>query len=382
MIKYVQGNFFDYEADIRVNTVNCVGVMGAGAALQFKKKYPSMYKEYVKECQQGRVQIGKPHVWSENEMFNENNITIISFPTKKHWKNPSEYSFIEAGLEWLRDYLVNNPNRTITLPALGCGHGGLDWSRVKVMIERYLMDSPAQILVFEPYSSTRVDEEQVSEEYLNKENISLILPHDQGYPGKLRGRSADKIYLKGDKSIFHRKLLSIIVDSKADDREKEAVLKCVDVLTKENFVYFLGYNSSFEIDLVKALLEKKSKILISLPYGISKLKIRKDLQPFWNEDLITLVSLDAPNQTWKINQSINALKFRIKLSDAILIANQELKSIRKFENEFSESGSFIFYINYWNDTKDFYNRISARKIGRNRNTYAPNISPILQSLRV
>ena len=94
MITFVEGNFFDFEADIRVNTVNCVGIMGAGVALQFKNKYPRMFEEYARECSLGKVKIGKPHVWNDNEMFSLSP-TIINFPTKDDWKKPSEYEFIE-----------------------------------------------------------------------------------------------------------------------------------------------------------------------------------------------------------------------------------------------------------------------------------------------
>jgi len=378
MIEYVTGDFFDFKADIRVNTVNCVGVMGAGVALQFKNRYPDMFKDYLMACQQNYVQIGKPHVWHENKIFEENPSTIINFPTKKHWKNPSEYSYVEEGLKWLKNFLSDKAQSTITLPALGCGHGGLDWDRVKVLIERYLNECSTKILVFEPHSSTRIDDEDLNEEYLNSQNITRILPNEISYPTKLKGRSAEAIYLKGDKSILNEKLLSIIVNSKASDREKEAVLQCLEVLLRKDIVFFLGYNSSYEIDIVKHLLQKRAKLLISLPYGIAQLKIRKDLEPFWDMNLITLVTLNKPKQTWKINQSINALKFRIKLSNSILISNHEVQTLNKFEKDLIDSESHIFYINYWNETNDFYSRLSAKKIGRDRETYSPNVEPILQ----
>jgi O-acetyl-ADP-ribose deacetylase (regulator of RNase III) len=380
MIEYVNGNFFDHDADIRINTVNCVGVMGAGVALQYKKKYPDMYKEYLSECQQEKVLIGKPHVWRENKMFEDKSITIINFPTKKHWKNPSEYSYVEEGLKWLQQFLSDKDSSTITLPALGCGHGGLDWSRVKPMIEYYLGDLKSKILVFEPYVSIQGDQEQLSEEYLKEIGITQILPHDSNFPNRLKGRSSASLFIKGDQSKLEKKILSIIVDSKPDVREREAVLRCIEVIPEGDFVFLLGFNSSFEIDIAKVLMKKHAKMIIILPIGIAQLKIRKDVQPFWNENNITLISLDPPKQTWKVNQSISALKFRIKMSDAILIANHELGSISKFENELSESRSTIFYINYWEDTKDFYQRLSARKIGRNRQTHSPNIAPIVDVL--
>lgn len=380
MIKYVTGNFFDYDADIRVNTVNCVGVMGAGVALQFKKTFPKMYKEYVKECKLGNVKIGVPHVWQNNEMFSDKNVIIINFPTKDHWRNPSEYEYVEKGLLWLKDFLQEKTNITITVPALGCGHGGLDWQRVKSMINYHLSDLSATILVFEPQSSIQIDEDLISDDILEDENILRIFPHENNYPSKLKGTSASLVYLKGDNYIFDQKILSIIVDSKADNREKAALLKCIEELPVRSFVFGAGFNSSFEIDIVKTLLEKNARVLLFLPYGILRLKIRKDLVPVWNENMITLISSSNPYNEWKINQSIDSLKLRIKISDAILISNHKLNSIQKFERDFTESHNSIFFINYWNDSKEFFNRISARKIGRDRNTHKPNISPILHEL--
>lgn len=145
MIEFVAGDFFDYVADIRVNTVNCVGVMGAGVALLFKDRFPDMFIDYFKACENKEIKPGKPHVWHDNNMFSKT--TIINFPTKIHWENPSEYEFVEKGLVWLKEYLINKEYSTVTLPALGCGHGGLDWNVVKELIIKYLGDVKAKILV-------------------------------------------------------------------------------------------------------------------------------------------------------------------------------------------------------------------------------------------
>ena len=89
MIEFVSGDFFEYDADIRINTVNCVGVMGAGAALQFKNKFPDMFLDYQKACELKQIKPGNPHVWLGQDIFSK--LTIINLPTKDHWKKPSEY---------------------------------------------------------------------------------------------------------------------------------------------------------------------------------------------------------------------------------------------------------------------------------------------------
>ena len=151
MIELAKGDFFDYDADIRVNTVNCVGVMGKGVALQFKARYPRMFKEYLKVCSSGLLRPGEPHVWVENSILER--VIVINFPTKLHWRNPSKYEYIESGLCWLRSYLSDRLGMTVTLPALGCGHGGLDWDIVREMIYKYLGDLEVNILLFNPLSS-------------------------------------------------------------------------------------------------------------------------------------------------------------------------------------------------------------------------------------
>lgn len=380
MLQFVEGDFFDYEADIRVNTVNCVGVMGAGVALLFKNKYPKMYEDYVKECNLGRVKIGKPHVWQDAQMFNKKTPIIINLPTKDHWKKPSEYEFVEKGLTWLKQYLQDKGNVIITLPALGCGHGGLDWDVVKELITNRLDGLQAQILVFAPSSSTKkvIPLETIVE--LNQKDIQKISPNDFSYPKKLKGKSATDIYIKGNVKIFDDKILSIIVDTKANDRERNAVLKCLEILPSKGIVYMLGFNSSFEIDLVKEVLAKKAKVILIIPYGILSLKIRKDLVPFWDASNITVISITEPKQTWKVDQSINALKLRFKLSDAVLIANYNYEILKRFETDLKEINTETFYINYWTDKVEFYNKINARQIGRNKETHLPNMNPILEHL--
>ncbi len=151
MIRYTQGNIFDVPADIRVNTVNCVGVMGAGVALAFKNRYPEMFRKYAKACRSGEVEPGKPHIWEKREL--DEIVTVVNLPTKDHWKQPSEYEYVEKGLRWLRAFLENRGKVRVALPALGCGHGGLDWLLVQKMIERTLGDLVAEIIVFEPSTS-------------------------------------------------------------------------------------------------------------------------------------------------------------------------------------------------------------------------------------
>jgi len=147
MIRFIKGDMFADHYDIRINTVNCVGIMSKGIALEFKKRYPDMFKEYQQKCKDGQIIPGKLYIWKS-----ENGITtIINFPTKRHWRENSHYEDINSGLLNLRSYLWLQKNVSVAIPALGCGLGGLDWAKVSVQIKEKLSDIPnVQITVFEP----------------------------------------------------------------------------------------------------------------------------------------------------------------------------------------------------------------------------------------
>lgn len=152
MITFKTGNLFeDIEyGDAIVNTVNCVGVMGKGIALEFKKRYPDMFKYYQKECSKGNVKIGSMLVYYKED---GNSNIIINFPTKQHWKNPSKYDYIIEGLDELKKTILNYDIKTIRIPALGCTNGGLKFSTIKELIEVCFIDKrlkDVNIIVYEP----------------------------------------------------------------------------------------------------------------------------------------------------------------------------------------------------------------------------------------
>ncbi|WP_394771898.1 macro domain-containing protein [Mucilaginibacter sp.] len=149
MLRFTTGNILDSSAEALVNTVNTVGVMGKGIALQFKQAFPYNYNIYRQTCLHGQSKTGQVLAVKDSELlFGER--LIINFPTKQHWKLPSQYDFVESGLIALVSYLRHNPVKSIAMPALGCGNGGLDWNKVKPLIERYLSNMDISIWVYEP----------------------------------------------------------------------------------------------------------------------------------------------------------------------------------------------------------------------------------------
>ncbi len=146
MIKYVSGNLLKSDADILINTVNCEGYMGKGIALQFKKTFPKTNESYIIACKSGKLKIGTLHY------FIENGKTIINFPTKDKWRMSSKIEYIEKGLDELIKLLNELKPKSIAMPALGCGLGGLIWEDVKNIIEYKLnpISNYIDIFVYKP----------------------------------------------------------------------------------------------------------------------------------------------------------------------------------------------------------------------------------------
>lgn len=377
-IDFVKGDIFSYDADIRVNTVNCVGVMGAGVALAFKKKYPDMYKDYVKMCRNKEVRPGRPYIWSRQTLFEgDRTDIIINFPTKDHWRNPSEYEYIEEGLQWMRQMLPRYCGKTIAIPSLGCGHGGLDWTRVRDMIQSYLRDIDMHILVFEPDSSTAKKELTEEEKlFMEQKNILHLKPSDHDYPLCLKGRSAAELFVRGDwHKIDESNSVCVFIESKASDREFNAMLSCLDQLKQHDVRLVLGLVHSREMDLLKACLERGIKVILVLPCGIMKMKLREDVLPLWNDDLITLISLQSPSAVWNKFAIGKVTRFRLQISKKVLINAMDDHSVRYYAADLQ--GRNTYYVNYWNTPHTFYSSICAHPIGRNAKTGAPAIEGLV-----
>ena len=149
MMHFVKGNLLDAKVEALVNTVNTVGVMGKGIALMFKEAFPSNFRSYAEACEAKRVRIGRMFVTESRTLDGAR--WIINFPTKKHWRRPSKLEWIVDGLKDLRRVIGENEIRSIALPPLGSGNGGLDWSEVRAAIERELGDlGDVEIYVYEP----------------------------------------------------------------------------------------------------------------------------------------------------------------------------------------------------------------------------------------
>ena len=376
MIEFVTGDFFDYKANIRVNTVNCVGVMGAGVALEFKNRYPDMFKAYVEVCKKKEIAPGKPFIWEEVDLFSR--CIIINLPTKVHWRNPSEYEYIEKDLVWLKEYLLTvSEDSIVTLPALGCGHGSLDWNIVKDMICHYLHEVEAKILVFEPSSSNKNFDNIHFGSILQKNDVKTIFPSDKCYPEKLVDTFGKEIYCKGCVELLELSKISLICGNSFSEREYSAIYKVLEELGKEKYAFVIGLNNKKSEELAVSLLELGYRLIMIIPYGILNFKKQAIFTKFTDKMLV--LSYVKPKQEFKKYEYVNSFKIRLKIADAILHCGDEYDDIKRII-KYLKGYKNIFYRNYWNEIIDEFVIINAQKIGLNPETKKPNLLSMKQYL--
>ncbi len=146
--KALIGDMFATDAQTIVNTVNCVGVMGKGVALKFKERFPGMFEDYAQRCARKMVRLGEPYLYEDRS-----GLRILNFPTKDHWRSASRLIDIDHGLTYLANHYQGWGIESISMPPLGCGNGGLEWSEVGPLIYRKLHCLPIDIEVFAPYGT-------------------------------------------------------------------------------------------------------------------------------------------------------------------------------------------------------------------------------------
>lgn len=157
MIEYQSGDILNADTEVLVNTVNCVGIMGRGIALQFKKRFPDNFKAYAAACKREEVQPGKMFIFDTGEKL-LNPRYIINFPTKRHWRGASRIEDIESGLDALAEEIRERKIRSLAIPPLGSGLGGLDWQQVRARMEAVLRDfDDVRIVVYKPHGAPEAE---------------------------------------------------------------------------------------------------------------------------------------------------------------------------------------------------------------------------------
>jgi len=170
MVKLSKGNLIEAKVEALVNTVNTLGIMGKGIALQFKQAYPENFNAYQKSCKGGEVKIGKMFTFETRQMVNPH--YIINFPTKGHWKEKSKLEYIRSGLQDLIAEVKRLGVKSIAVPPLGCGSGGLDWNKVRPLVEKAFSEVPeVEVLLFSPEGAPNGDKMPV---HTKKPNLTRL----------------------------------------------------------------------------------------------------------------------------------------------------------------------------------------------------------------
>lgn len=145
-----RGDLFESTAQTLVNTVNCVGVMGAGVDLEFRKRFRAMHEDYVRRCGRGLVRLGEPYLFEHLV-----GPWVLNFPTKQHWRSGSNIDDIVAGLDYLKFHYRQWGITSLAVPPLGCGHGGLDWAVVGPLLYRHLGELEVPVELYGPMRPPR-----------------------------------------------------------------------------------------------------------------------------------------------------------------------------------------------------------------------------------
>jgi len=167
-IRHIQGNIFTTKCQTLVNTVNCVGVMGAGIALECRLRYPKMHDRYVALCEQRKLDIGLLWIFKADDRW------ILNFPTKKHWKYPTKPEYLHTGLQKFVDTYQSKGVKSIAFPALGASHGGLSEADSLEIMQRYLSPLDLEIEIYRYDASSRDDLYEETRSWLLSQDVNSI----------------------------------------------------------------------------------------------------------------------------------------------------------------------------------------------------------------
>lgn len=296
MLEFSQGDMFKASADIRVNTVNCVGVMGAGVALAFKQRYPEMFKDYQSACKDGQIRPGRMHVWKSLE-----GDWIINFPTKRDWRDPSRYEDIEVGLDDLRTYLKGVGPVTVALPALGCGHGGLDWDRVSAMIRDKLDGLEAHILVFAPSASRQAGRAATEAPTDDERAIAATLGYQMIEPGDVPALAlSGPLFLLGNQELLSRKWIALLTSRAPGDREMQALRTIAAELARSGSraAVALVHGAKVSEDICQIFVDQEIDTLLLLPFGVLTRKAIARQPAMQADRFPALASTAPPSAKW------------------------------------------------------------------------------------
>jgi O-acetyl-ADP-ribose deacetylase (regulator of RNase III) len=368
MLHFTTGDMFETPADIRVNTVNCVGVMGAGVALAFKNRYPGMFKEYKRECNAERIRPGQLHVWKT--------LTgdwIINLPTKRHWRQHSSYEDIESGLVALREYLSTFGPVRVALPALGCGHGGLDWNKVSEMIRKHLGDLEAEILVFAPGDSRSIGKKNAGG---NLGTTSSVDESERSFPSSLAIIGIKNIDHTGNERSWQSDI-SIVLSRRVEEREEAAAVSCLEELANPSRRIAICMGTAAATRLATLAIAKEAAVVAWVPQGLSQYRLPKVLDNAYKSGRLTVCSVSTPSQNWNPEAATQCTLAAMLVSKASLIVDPVPEWLPRIDRVPHEAMPSLFYVRYQSAGNSALERFGAKPIGRRSSDGKPNVVTIL-----
>lgn len=377
MIEFVRGDLFEQPAQIRVNTVNCVGVMGAGVALAFKQRYPEMYRDYARACRHGDIRPGEIHVWRP---LGED--WIINFPTKRDWREPSRIEDIEAGLDALKRYLEPLGAVTVALPALGCGHGGLDWEQVSQLIKSKLNGLEAHFYVFEPAASLNAGRKNGSvsaDDILSAEKLGFrYLPPNRDSTSLARyGR-----FVKGPATRLDEPWIAILPSRQPSDREIGALQSLATQLcavTPSPVLALIHHNKASEA-MARLFAEVGLTVVLIDPAGVLTRKPSKTIGTDKSVRGITTLSIALPTEKWDRQLLRKAHEIHRSNAAAMLISDPHPEWLLKGRNGAQNLPiSFLRYDGMPNPLLDALTERGAKPLARRASDKAPKLEPLLNA---
>jgi len=375
MIHFTKGDMFDIDVDIHINTVNCVGVMGAGVALAFKTRFPDMFIAYQEDCKNGQVRPGHMHIWKSQSQW------IINFPTKRHWREKSRYEDISAGLADLRNYMNGLDGVRVAMPALGCGNGGLDWARVAPMISEAMQGLNAEIYVFEPADSIRLGRKrnQPSENEVMQDLEALGFRQFE-LNSDLVSNVNLRAQVKGNAELIVSRWIALYTSREIGVRESSAlaaVAKELSLSLNPPTIAMIYQNSGTE-EIAEVFLNHGLAVVLILPFS-PRVKKRVGLSEAENRRITYAILSFSETSELKPSELDRYAEDVLRRGSSVLLFSdpEPERHLRGFKKNYELVPSF--YLRYGVHSLESIHKIEKfglRAIGRRADSGEPNLAPL------
>lgn len=299
---------------------------------------------------------------------------IINFPTKDDWKDPSKYEYIESGLIDLAEYLRGYGSVTVALPALGCGNGGLDWDIVSKMIQKYLGELEANILVYTPRDSYSAGKTVQEVSLAQGESLMLEL----GFYKKHLKNISDDLWASGNMNILHRAWVLFSSPDETTEKPLTSIISASSLLQREQITPVFIYNNEKIISYLHKLNDEHIPVVVIFPFFIPKRSnLISKLRELKNNLYISIIKTEIQYGV----AYAKTINFALSKAIGYIYSGFTIDGLLKNKstlNDISIDKYFIYYNEMNNDDITFLYNHNFKEIKKNKKTNTPNISGIIQ----